>query len=36
MVLEHARRTPVPDVPGLRLVRTVPSGDSALSFFEAS
>lgn len=36
IVLEHARRLTVPEVPGLRPVRTVPSGDSALTFFEAA
>ena len=36
LVLEHARRTTVPAAEGLRAVRTVQSGDSALSFFEAS
>lgn len=36
LVLEHARRTPVPAADGIRGVRTVQSGDSALSFFEAS
>jgi 16S rRNA (guanine966-N2)-methyltransferase len=35
IVLEHARRRAVPDAAGLRAVRTVPSGDSALTFFEA-
>jgi 16S rRNA (guanine966-N2)-methyltransferase len=36
MVLEHARRRAIPAVPGLRSVRTVLSGDSALTFFEAA
>ena len=36
LVLEHARRRHVADPPGLRLVRTVLSGDSALSIFEAA
>lgn len=36
LVLEHARRRALPDVAGLRLVRTVLSGDSALTFFEAA
>jgi 16S rRNA (guanine966-N2)-methyltransferase len=36
LVLEHARRRVVPEAVGLRAVRTVPSGDSALTFFEAS
>jgi 16S rRNA (guanine966-N2)-methyltransferase len=36
LVLEHARRRTVPGAAGLRPVRTVPSGDSALTFFEAS
>lgn len=36
LVLEHARRRALPDVTSLRAVRTVTSGDSALSFFEAS
>lgn len=36
LVLEHARRRDVPAAAGLRPVRTVPSGDSALTFFEAS
>ncbi len=35
IVLEHARRRAVPNAVGLRAVRTVPSGDSALTFFEA-
>ena len=35
IVLEHARRRGVPDAAGLHAVRTVPSGDSALTFFEA-
>lgn len=36
LVLEHTRRRAIPDAPGLRRVRTVPSGDSALTFFEAA
>jgi 16S rRNA (guanine(966)-N(2))-methyltransferase RsmD len=36
LVLEHARRRAVPEAAALRPVRTVPSGDSALTFFEAS
>lgn len=36
LVLEHARRRAAPDAPGVRAVRTVVSGDSALTFFEAS
>ena len=36
VVLEHARRRPVPDAAGVRAARTVISGDSALTFFEAS
>jgi 16S rRNA (guanine(966)-N(2))-methyltransferase RsmD len=36
LVLEHARRRAVPDPARLRLVRTIASGDSALTFFEAS
>jgi 16S rRNA G966 N2-methylase RsmD len=35
IVLEHARRRAVQDATGLRAVRTVLSGDSALTFFEA-
>ena len=35
IVLEHARRRAVADAVGLRAVRTVLSGDSALTFFEA-
>jgi 16S rRNA (guanine966-N2)-methyltransferase len=35
IVLEHARRRAVPDATGLRAMRTVLSGDSALTFFEA-
>lgn len=34
LVLEHARRAAIPDAAGLRAVRTVRSGDSALTFFE--
>jgi len=36
IVLEHARRRAAPDAGGVRAVRTVVSGDSALTFFEAS
>ena len=36
LVLEHARRRAVPEVAGLCSVRTVVSGDSALTFFEAA
>ncbi len=36
IVLEHARRTALPAVAGLRALRTVRSGDSALSLFEAA
>jgi 16S rRNA (guanine966-N2)-methyltransferase len=36
LVLEHARRRSIPDVAGLRNVRTVLSGDSALTLFEAA
>ena len=32
IVLEHARRRAVPDAPGVRAMRTVFSGDSALTF----
>jgi 16S rRNA (guanine966-N2)-methyltransferase len=35
IVLEHARRRAVADAVALRAVRTVLSGDSALTFFEA-
>ena len=35
IVVEHARRRAVADAVGLRAVRTVLSGDSALTFFEA-
>jgi 16S rRNA (guanine966-N2)-methyltransferase len=35
IVLEHARGRAVQDATGLRAVRTVLSGDSALTFFEA-
>lgn len=34
LVIEHAWRTVLPDVAGVRAVRTVRSGDSALSVFE--
>jgi 16S rRNA (guanine(966)-N(2))-methyltransferase RsmD len=36
LVLEHARRRAVPDAAGVRVVRTVLSGDSALTIFEAA
>jgi 16S rRNA (guanine966-N2)-methyltransferase len=36
LVLEHAAREPVDDVPGARLVRRLRSGDSALAFFTAA
>jgi 16S rRNA (guanine966-N2)-methyltransferase len=36
LVLEHARRRSVPGVAALRGVRTVLSGDSALTFFESA
>lgn len=36
LVLEHARRRARPQAEGLRMVRTVPSGDSALTFFEVA
>jgi 16S rRNA (guanine966-N2)-methyltransferase len=36
IVLEHARRRALPDAAGVRPVRTVRSGDSALTFFEAA
>jgi 16S rRNA (guanine(966)-N(2))-methyltransferase RsmD len=36
LVLEHARRRALPGAGRLRPLRTVPSGDSALTFFEAS
>jgi 16S rRNA (guanine966-N2)-methyltransferase len=36
IVLEHARRRAVPEAAGVRPFRTVPSGDSALTFFEAA
>ena len=35
IVLEHARRTAAPEATGIRATRTVLSGDSALTFFEA-
>lgn len=35
LILEHAVRRAVPDVNGVRAVRTVRSGDSALTLFEA-
>jgi 16S rRNA (guanine966-N2)-methyltransferase len=35
IVLEHARRRATPDAAGVRATRTVASGDSALTFFEA-
>jgi len=34
IVLEHARRRALPEAAGLRALRTVRSGDSALSLFE--
>jgi 16S rRNA (guanine(966)-N(2))-methyltransferase RsmD len=34
LVLEHASRCAAPQVPGLRTMRTVRSGDSALTLFE--
>ena len=36
LVLEHARRRALPEAAGVRPVRTVLSGDSALTFFEAA
>jgi 16S rRNA (guanine(966)-N(2))-methyltransferase RsmD len=36
LVLEHARRRAVPEAAGVRAVRTVLAGDSALTFFEAA
>jgi hypothetical protein len=36
LVLEHARRRLAPAAAGLRQVRVVLSGDSALTFFEAA
>jgi 16S rRNA (guanine966-N2)-methyltransferase len=36
IVLEHARRRTVPESAGVRAARTVHSGDSSLTFFEAS
>jgi 16S rRNA (guanine966-N2)-methyltransferase len=34
LILEHAKRRTPPAVEGLRMMRTVVSGDSALSFYE--
>ena len=34
LILEHAYRRAVPDVPGARHARTIRSGDSALTMFE--
>jgi 16S rRNA (guanine966-N2)-methyltransferase len=36
IVLEHARRRALPGAAGVRPVRTVASGDGALTFFEAA
>ncbi len=36
IVLEHMRRRALPEAAGVRPVRTVASGDSALTFFEAA
>lgn len=35
LILEHASRRPPPAVPGARSLRTIRSGDSALTLFEA-